>query len=260
MVVSLHAGRVGGDIDMRALYLLVGLTCYAAFFAAFLYLVGFVGGFDFMPTSVDTGIASPVGTAVIVDVLLIALFGIQHSVMARPAFKMSWTKIVPAPIERSLYLLATVVVLAIMFSQWRPIEGVVWSVENETLQLALWGLFFLGWTILFISTWLLNHFELFGLQQVWLDFTGKPPAAPRFREPLFYKMVRHPIYFGFLLAFWAAPVMTIGHLVLAIGMTLYILLGIRYEEQDLIDALGEQYLDYRKRVGMVIPGIGKAKG
>lgn len=256
-MVSLHAGRVGGDIDMRALYLLVGLACYAAFFAAFLYLVGFVGGFDFMPTSVDKGIASPVGTAVIVDVLLIALFGIQHSVMARPAFKKSWTKIVPAPIERSLYLLATVVVLAVMFTQWRPIDGVVWSVENETLQLVLWGLFFLGWTILFISTWLLNHFELFGLQQVWVGMRGQEMPPPKMRTPLFYKMVRHPLYTGFFIAFWATPFMTWGHLLLAVGFTAYIVIGISYEERDLLDTFGEEYAAYRRSVGAFIPGLGK---
>lgn len=241
----------------RAFMMVVALVCYAAFFASFLYLVGWVGGFDFMPTHVDKGaVAAPI-TAIIIDAALIALFGIQHSVMARPGFKQGWTKIIPAPIERSIYCLATVAVLVVLFRFWHPIEGTVWMVENETGRMAIWALFWMGWGILFISTWLLNHFELFGLQQAWLNLTGRDAPPPEMRTPLFYKLVRHPLYTGFFIAFWATPHMTYSHFLAAIGFTIYILIGIAHEEKDLLAVFGEEYADYRRRVGSFIPGIGK---
>jgi len=252
---------------MRAIMLLFAVACYFAFFGTFLYLVGWVGdfqqlpfaigGFDGLPTTVDKGLSAAPGTALVIDVALIALFGIQHSVMARPGFKAGWTKIVPAPIERSVYVLATVVVLVVLFTYWHPIEGTVWSVENETARMAIWALFWLGWGILFIATWLLNHFELFGLQQAWYHMQGKEVPAHQMHTPLFYKYVRHPLYTGFFIAFWATPDMTYGHLLAAVGFTIYIMIGIAYEERDLLDLFGEQYAEYRKRVGAFIPGIGK---
>ena len=241
----------------RGLLMLVALACYAVFFAAFLYLVGWVGAFDFMPTSVDKGLAAPMGTAVVVNIALIVLFGLQHSVMARPAFKANWTKVVPPPIERSIYLLSTVVALYLLFAFWHPIEGVLWSVQNETIRLAIWVLFFIGWGILFIATWLLNHFELFGLQQAWLHLRGKDAAPMKMRTPLFYKAVRHPIYTGFFIAFWATPNMTYSHLLAAVGFTVYIMVGIAYEERDLLASFGEEYREYQRKVGAFIPGIGK---
>lgn len=246
---------------MSVMRLLYAIVAYLLFFGVFVYLVGFVGNL-IVPRTVDVGGGEGVaqGVAIVINLGLIALFGIQHSVMARPGFKASLTKSVHPAIERATYVLMTVVVLVALMLFWQPIPQIVWAVEAEWAVMLLWAVFALGWGVVFISTWLLNHFELFGLQQVWLDFTGKEAAPPRFRDPLLYKMVRHPIYFGFLLAFWATPVMTVGHLVLAIGMSVYILVGIRYEERDLLDALGAQYADYRKRVGMVIPGLGKAKG
>lgn len=241
----------------RYLVMATAVAIYFAFFGTFLYLIGFVGGFAFMPTHVDKGLAASPATAAMVDLALIALFGIQHSVMARPGFKAGWTRIVPAPLERSIYCLATVVVLLLMFRFWHPIEGTVWSIGNETGRMIMYALFFLGWGILFVSTWLLNHFELFGLQQAWRNLRGTESPPPQMRTPLFYKMVRHPLYTGFFIAFWATPDMTFGHLLFATGMTVYILIGIAHEERDLVDVFGEDYLAYRRTVGAFIPGIGK---
>lgn len=256
---------------MRALRLGFALVTYLLFFAAFLYLIAFTGnlfgeverltgvqGLADLP-SVDNGPATSPIMAIILNLGLIALFGIQHSVMARPAFKSWLTRFWPAPIERSLFVLATVVVLVLLFLFWRPITPLVWSAEAPWLRTLIWALFFAGWGIVFVATWLLSHFELFGLQQAWADFRGVAIPEQRFRNPFFYKMVRHPIYTGFLFAFWAIPDMSQGHLLLAAGFTVYILIGVRYEELDLGVHLGHQYAEYRKRVGMLIPGIGKAR-
>lgn len=241
----------------RALLMLISVAFYAMAFVTLLFLIGWVGAFDFMPLTVNSGREGPMGTALIVDLVLIALFGIQHSVMARPGFKDGWTKIVPAPIERSCYLLATVLVLGVLFHFWHPIEGSLWSVTNESARMAIWAVFWLGWGILLLSTFLLNHFELFGLQQAWFNLTGKTAAPPKMRTPLFYKLVRHPLYTGFFLGLWATPDMTYSHALLAAGFTVYILVGIHYEEKDLLDAFGDQYSEYRKKVGSFLPWIGK---
>lgn len=242
---------------MRIGFGLVALVCYAAFFAAFVYLIGFVAGFPSLPTHVDKGLTTSPVTAALIDLALIALFGIQHSVMARPGFKATWTRIVPAPIERSVYCLASALVLLMLFVLWHPILTPVWSVENTTLRGAVWALFGLGWAIVFLSTWLINHFELFGLAQVWRHWKGTQSGTPRLTTPLFYRLVRHPLYSGFLLAFWAAPTMTLGHFLLATGMTAYVLIAIRYEERDLVGVFGKDYENYRRRVGMLVPGLGK---
>jgi protein-S-isoprenylcysteine O-methyltransferase Ste14 len=241
----------------RSLTLAASAACYAAFFGAFVYLIGFVAAFDPLPSHVDKGLTGPVGTAVLIDLALIALFGVQHSVMARPGFKARWTKIVPAPLERSVYCLAAALALIALFAFWHPIAGTVWSVENPTARIMLWALFFAGWVILFIATHLINHWELFGLAQAWRHFRGTEGVPPTFRTPLFYRWVRHPIYSGFLLAFWATPEMSYGHLLLAVGFTAYILVGIAYEERDLVGHYGQTYTDYRKRVGMVFPWVGR---
>jgi methanethiol S-methyltransferase len=241
----------------RALTLGASFACYSAFFAAFVYLIGFVAGFDALPTHVDKGIGGPVAQAVLVNLALIALFGLQHSVMARPGFKARWTKIVPEPLERSVFCLASALALVALFAFWHPIAGTVWSVQNETARIAIWALFFAGWGILFVATHLINHWELFGLAQAWRHFRGTEGVPPTFKTPLFYRWVRHPIYTGFLLAFWATPEMSYGHLLLAAGFSIYIFVGIAYEERDLIGHYGETYTDYRKRVGMVFPGIGR---
>ena len=241
----------------RSLTLAAAVACYLAFFAAFVYLIGFAAAFEPLPSHVDKGLAGPVGTAVIVDLALIALFGLQHSVMARPAFKARWTAIVPLPLERAVYCLASALALIVMFAFWHPIAGTVWSIDNPTGRIVLWALFFAGWGILFVATHLINHWELFGLAQAWRHFRGTEAPPQTFRTPLFYRWVRHPIYSGFLLAFWATPEMTYSHLLLALGFSAYIFVGIAHEERDLIAHYGETYADYRKRVGSVFPWVGR---
>ncbi len=241
----------------RSAYLLIAAICYSAFLVSFLYLVGFVAGWSVLPTHVDKGMVAPPIMAALIDMGLIALFGIQHSVMARPGFKAAWTKVVPVPIERSIYCLASAVVLAILFLYWHPIAGTVWNVTQPAGRYILWGLFFAGWGIVFISTWLINHFELFGLAQVWRNWRGTVAAPLTLTRPFFYKLVRHPIYAGFILAFWATPTMSYGHLLLAVGMTIYVLIAIRYEERDLVAHFGPVYEEYREEVGMLVPGIGR---
>lgn len=238
----------------RAIYLLFGVVAYAIFFATFLYLIAFVGDLPFVPITVDRGGATgPIGLAIIVDLALIALFGVQHSVMARPAFKAAWTRIVPAPIERSVYVLAASAALIVMFGFWMPIEATVWHVTARPLVVLLWALFALGWLIVLLSTFMINHFELFGLSQVFGHARETAPGVPKFRTPAFYKLVRHPLYSGFIISFFVTPRMSAGHLLLAVGMLGYILIAIRHEEHDLTDTFGAEYQDYRGRVGMLVP-------
>jgi protein-S-isoprenylcysteine O-methyltransferase Ste14 len=242
---------------MRGFFVLFGVLAYLIFFAVFLYLIGFVGNLPGLPLTIDRGPAADTLPALATDLALVALFGIQHSVMARQGFKRAWTRIVPKPVERSTYVLVTSAVLIALFLLWRPLPQPVWSVANPATAAALWAVFALGWGIVLLSTFLINHFELFGLKQVYLAFTGKGDAAPRLRRPFFYKFVRHPLYAGFLLAFWSTPVMTLGHLVFALGMTGYILIAIRYEERDLVDGFGADYELYQREVGMLVPGVGR---
>ena len=237
----------------RVFYLLFAVVAYAIFFATFLYLIGFVGNLPMLPKTVDQGPTGTLGASLIVNVALIALFGVQHSVMARQGFKRAWTKIVPKPIERSVYVLFASAALIVLFALWRPIPGTVWSIDNPALTVVVWALFALGWGIVLLSTFLINHFELFGLQQVYLHARGREAAAPQLRQPLFYKMVRHPLYSGFFLAFWATPVMSYGHLLLALGMSAYMLIAISYEERDLVQLFGEDYEQYRQNVGKLTP-------
>jgi protein-S-isoprenylcysteine O-methyltransferase Ste14 len=246
----------------RILYLLFGIAAYLLFFATFLYLIAFVGNLPWVPKTVDRGgIAGPVGLAVIVNVALIALFGLQHSVMARAGFKRAWTRIVPPPIERSVYVVAASLALILLFLVWRPIPQPVWSVENGAGVAILWALFGLGWLIVLLSTFLISHFELFGLAQVWDHARGAGEVAPpKFRTPFFYRYIRHPLYSGFFLAFWATPQMSLGHLLLAAGVSVYMLIAIRYEERDLVALFGADYEDYRNRVGMLTPRLRKRAG
>ena len=238
----------------RALSMVFAVVCYAIFFATFLYLIGFVGNFSMIPRTVDAPASTmAVGMAAIIDVALVALFGLQHSIMARQGFKRAWTKIVPKQVERSVFVLFASVALLIMFRLWQPIDGTVWSVQNSMAANALWLVFWLGWGMVLISTFLINHFELFGLHQVWAYAQGRDCPAPSFRTPLFYRWVRHPLYVGFFLAFWAIPTMTYGHLLLAAGMSVFMLIAIQYEERDLVSFHGRDYEEYRVRVGMLIP-------
>jgi len=240
----------------RALSLLFAIVCYAIFFATFLYLIGFVGDLSFMPKTVNAPPSSmaPVGAAA-VDVVLVAIFGLQHSIMARPAFKRGWTRIVPPALERSVYVLAASIALLIMFWFWQPIDKAVWTVSPETrwLSMLLWAIFWAGFGIVLLSTFLINHFELFGLKQVNAYRTGAEFHYSKFRTPFFYKFVRHPLYLGFIVAFWATPRMSVGHLLFAAVTTVYILVAIQLEERDLVDIHGEAYENYRRQVSMLLP-------
>jgi len=232
---------------------LYGVAAYAAFQAAQLYFIGFSGNL-LVPRSVDVGAGAPWPQALGIDLLLLSLFGIQHSVMARRSFKRWWTRLVPPAVERSTYVLATCAVLALLFGCWVPIEApVVWRVDHPAGAALLWGLFGTGWLLALVSTFLINHFELFGLQQVLARLRRRESPAARFDTPLLYRYVRHPLYAGLLLSFWAVPVMTAGRLLFASGFTAYILIGIGFEERDLIQQFGARYRRYRERVGMLLP-------
>ncbi len=234
-----------------------GIAVYVFSLATFLYAIGFVGNV-LVPKSIDAGRATPVVQSLAIDLVLLGIFAVQHSVMARRGFKRWWTRIIPPALERSTFVLAATAALALLFWQWRPIaEPFVWRVEDRTAVLALQAVFGLGWAVLFVSTFLINHFELFGLQQVYANVTGRSLPAPQFRTPLFYRYVRHPIYFGFVLAFWATPVMTAGHLLFSIATTGYILIGIWFEERDLVAQFGDRYRVYRQQVAMLLPWPGR---
>jgi protein-S-isoprenylcysteine O-methyltransferase Ste14 len=233
--------------------LLYGGLTYLVFLATILYAIAFVGNLPVVPKTIDSGEPSSVAAAVAINVLLLGLFAIQHSVMARPAFKRWWTRFVPASIERSTYVLLASLSLLLLFWQWQPIPAPVWSVTELTGAIALHTLSWFGWGVAFLSTFLINHFELFGLRQVAARLRGATLPPPVFRTPLLYQAVRHPLYLGFLLAFWATPSMTAGHLLFAVATTGYTLIGTYLEERDLVAQFGEQYQRYRRQVSMLIP-------
>jgi protein-S-isoprenylcysteine O-methyltransferase Ste14 len=236
----------------RLVAFIYGVVCYAIFFATFLYAIGFVAN-RIVPKTIDTGGVIPARDALIINVLLLLIFAVQHSVMARRPFKQWLTRWVSPSVERSTYVLASSLALVLLFWLWRPMPSVVWHIDNALLANALLVLSLIGWAIVLVSTFLIDHFELFGLHQVANNLVGKAMPEPKFRTPLFYKFVRHPLYFGFIVAFWATPTMTIGHLLFAAGATAYILIGILLEERDLVGVFGEDYRRYQDRVSMLIP-------
>lgn len=244
--------EVSGSRLFRVIAFLYGLAAYLVFFVTILYAIGFVMGVV-VPKSIDTGTESSATEAVVVNLLLMALFAVQHSVMARRQFKAWWTTYVPKPVERSTYVLLSSICLLLLFWQWRPMASIVWQVEDPDLAATIAAFSLGGWIVVFASTFMINHFELFGLEQVTNHLLEKEPVPPHFRTPLLYKFVRHPLYLGLIIAFWAAPTMTVGHLLFAAVTTIYILVGISLEERDLIELFGEQYRQYGRRVPMLIP-------
>ena len=242
----------------RILFFLYGSLSYVLFLGTFLYAIGFIGNFG-VPRTLDGAASAPLGISLAIDVLLLTVFAVQHSVMARKWFKEWWTRIVPKPLERSTYVLFSSVALIAMFALWQPLGGVVWSIEDPTARLVLRGLFAFGWALVLVSTFLINHFDLFGMRQVWLYLIGRPYTTLKFGTPGPYRLVRHPLYVGWLFAFWMTPVMTFAHLLFSVATTAYILLAIQLEERDLVREHGESYEEYRRSVPMLIPAVRKTQ-
>lgn len=242
----------------RTMIFIYGVTSYLLTLGVFVYGMGFIAGIA-VPTALDGAPSKPLGTALAIDIGLLGVFAVQHSGMARPGFKRWWTRIVPEAAERSTYVLLSSILMIILYACWQPIGGVIWSVNSEIGRNAVLALYLSGWLLLVYTTFLIDHFDLFGLKQVWRQFRGKRYIPPQFHTPSLYRLVRHPLYIGWLTIFWAAPVMTAAHLVFAVTTTVYILVAIRFEEKDLMDAFGDKYLNYRSQTGMLLPKLSAPK-
>lgn len=238
------------------IYALYGVISYLIFLATFLYAVGFIGNLA-VPKSIDSGISGSFTESLLINIAVLSVFALQHSIMARPAFKRWWTKIIPAEIERSTYVLFSSLALILIFWLWQPVDGIIWQIENPIGRSLLWMFFWLGWVIVLISTFLINHFDLFGLRQIYLYMKGREYTHLGFRTPFLYKLVRHPIMLGFIIAFWATPDMTLSHLIFASVTTAYILIALQFEERDLLNYHGKRYQEYRQQVSMIFPYIRK---
>ncbi len=236
----------------RIISFVYGVLAHLGFLVAFLYLIGFLGNFV-VPKSIDSGQAGPVGQALVINVILIAIFGIPHSVMARPGFKQWWTRFVPQHIERSTYVMQGNLLVALLMWQWQPMVGVIWNVEHPVGASVLWGLFGIGWVMIVLTSFVINHFDLFGLRQVYLHLRGMEYTPLEFKAKWIYNYIRHPLMLGWIIAFWSTPQMSAGHLVFAVGTTIYILIGIQFEERDLVKSHGEDYENYRRKVSMLFP-------
>jgi len=237
---------------MRFLFLLYGIVAYALFLAAIVYGIGFVGDL-WVPKGINDGLPGPIASAVTMDVLLLLLFALQHNVMARRWFKDWWTRFVPRPIERSTYVAVSSLILLFLYWQWRPMPEIVWQFDNRLTQAVLWALYFVGWALVFYSSFVIDHFELFGLKQVWTYYLRQEPRTALFSDRWIYGWVRHPLMLGFIIAFWSAPTMSLGRLLFAVVTTAWILVAIRIEERDLAAFLGEPYRDYQRRTSMLLP-------
>lgn len=240
----------------KSLSFFYGIICYAVFFLSFLYAIGFVGDF-IVPKSINSGPESGLASSLIINLGLLGLFAVQHTIMARPAFKQWWTKFVPVQVERSTFVLVASLILSLLYWQWHPMPGVIWSVENHFGKILLLALFWIGWLIVLLSTFIINHFDLFGLRQVWLHLQNQQYHHIEFQTKSLYRYIRHPIMTGFIIAFWSTPHMTAGHLLFAVTTTVYIIIGVQFEEHDLRGSLGKDYDEYRRRVPMLIPFLKK---
>ena len=237
----------------RLLIFIYGLISYAVGLGGLVWFALFVGGWDFLPRHIDSDIPGPLSTALLINVGLLAIFVLQHSIMARLTFKSRWTKIIPPATERSTYLLISGIIMALFCLYWQPVNGVIWQVDNQIGQIVLIAIYVIGWSIPVLASFMINHFELFGLQQVYFNLIKKPEPSPHFTERWFYKVVRHPIQLGTLIGIWSTPTMSVTHLLLSAPLTVYVLLSLKYEEKDLVTTLGQNYEDYQKRVRMIIP-------